>query len=113
MSAQGENVIIAGMAAGLLGLLIAGFGAFGAPVGVLLGPAPLILFIYVGVRKDLLHVRRYGWNVAGGSDGPNHGGGGRPGPREPAPQDPSGGEQFDWDAFATQFWDHVDRQPVA
>jgi len=113
LSSQGENVIIAGMAVGLLGLLIAGFAAFGAPVAVLLGPMPVMLFIFAGVRKDLRHVRTHGWNVAGDSDGPNGGGGRRPGPSEPAPQGPSGGEEFDWDAFVTQFWDHVDRQPVA
>ena len=113
MSAEGENVIMATMAAGLLGILIAGFVVFGAPVAVFLAPLPLILLCFGAVRKDLRHVRRHGWNVVGGSDEPN-GEGRRPGPPEPAPQGPSGGgEQFDWDVFVIQFWDHVDRQPVA
>jgi hypothetical protein len=113
MSPQGENVIIAMIGVVLLLVLIAGFVPFGAPVAAVLAPVPLILFIFGGVRKDLRHVRRHGWNVVRGSDGPN-GGGGRPTPDTPTPQGPSGdGERFDWDAFTTQFWEHVDHQPVA
>ena len=112
-STQGENIIIAAMVVGLVALLIAGFAVFGAPLPALLAPVPLALFCWTGVRKDLRHVRRHGWNAADGSDGPDGGGGG-PRPPEPAPEGPSGGdgEQFDWDAFLAEFRDHVDRQPV-
>lgn len=112
MSNQGENVITALMGVGLLSLLSAGFGVFGAPVMVLLAPAPLILVCLAAVRKDLRHVRTHGWNTPGGSEDPNDDGG-RPGPDEPTPQGPSSdGEQFDWDGFLRQFWEQVDRQPV-
>lgn len=104
---------MATVAAGLVAFLIAGFGAFGAPVAVLLAPLPLIVFCFGAVRNDLRHVRRNGWNAAGASDDPDGGGGGGPALPEPAPPAPSGeGEQFDWDAFVIQFWEHVDRQPV-
>ena len=63
MSPQGENVIIAMIGVVLLLVLIAGFVPFGAPVAAVLAPVPLILFIFGGVRKDLRHVRRHGWNV--------------------------------------------------
>ena len=117
MSAQGENVAMAAMAAGLVGLLIAGFAAFGAPVVAMIAPLPLILLCFGFVRQDLRHVHRHGWNAAGGSDGSDgegDGRGGGPGKDEPAPPGPSGGgEQFDWDAFVSQFWEHVERQPVS
>lgn len=96
----------------LLSVLTLGFAALRAPLPTLLLPVPLILLCIVAVRKDLLHVRRFGWSSAGGSNGSN-GDGRRPGPDEPAPSAPSGGgEQLDWDAFVVQFWDHVERQPV-
>jgi hypothetical protein len=112
LSAQGEKVIIFGMVIGLLGFLSLGFAAVGAPVSALMLTALLILVCLVAVRRDLLHVRRHGWGDGRGADGPN--GQSRHGPREPTPPGPSGdGEQFDWDAFVTQFWEHVDREPVA
>jgi hypothetical protein len=110
LSAQGEKVIILGMAIGLLGLLALGFAAVSAPVSALLPPFVLALLCVAAVRKDLRHVLRHGWSTRG-TDGPN--GESREGPHEPIPQGPSGdGEQFDWDAFSSQFWDHVERQPV-
>lgn len=113
LSDQGEKVIIAGMAAGLLSLLCLGFALVGAPPSALLVPVPLILLCLAAVHEDLSHVRRHGWSGGGGSDGSN-GGGQRDGPPRPFPPGPSGpGEQFDWDAFVTQFWEHVERQPVA
>ncbi|MGH2869289.1 MAG: hypothetical protein ACRDNK_17220 [Solirubrobacteraceae bacterium] len=111
LSSQGEKVIIAGMAAGLLGLFVLGFAVVGAPAPALLPPVVLILLCVSAASSDVLHVRRHGWGTHG-TDGPN----GQSGqdPHEPAPQGPpGGGEQFDWDAFATQFRDHVERQPVA
>ena len=99
------------MATGLMGLLALGLAAVGAPVPALLAPVALILLCVTLVRNDVRHVRRHGWGTRG-TDGPN--GQSRQDPHEPAPQGPSGGDaQFDWDAFATQFWDHVERQPVA
>lgn len=114
MSAQGENVAMATMAAGLVGFLIAGLAAFGAPLAVLVAPLPLLVLCFGAVRKDLRHVRRHGWNTGRAGDDPDgEGGGGGPARPDPAPPAPSGeGEQFDWDAFVTQFWEHVDRQPV-
>jgi len=108
LSAQGEKVIISAMGIGLLSLLVLGFVILAAPV-----PArfvPVILLWVAAVRGDVLHVRKHGWGIRG-SDGPD-GDGGRH-PSEPTPPAPSGdGEQFDWDAFVTQFWEHVDRAPV-
>lgn len=99
------------MAAGLLGVFVLGFATVGAPVPALLPPIVLILLCLAAVRNDLRHVREHGWGTHG-TDGPS--GGSRQGPDEPLPEGPpGGGEQFDWDAFATQFWDHVERQPVA
>lgn len=113
MSTQGDNVIIAIMGAGLVILLMGGFVLFRAPVAAVLAPVPLVLLCFGAVRKDLRHVRRHGWNVDGDSDGPEDERR-RPGPDEPGPQGPSGGgEQSDWETFVTQFWDHVDRRPVA
>jgi hypothetical protein len=110
LSAQGEKVIILGMAIGLLGLLGLGFVALRAPVPALLPPFVLALLCVAVVRNDLRHVLRHGWGT-GGTDGPN--GESRQGPHEPIPQGPSGdGEPFDWDAFSSQFWEHVERQPV-
>ncbi len=100
------------MPVGLLGVLILGFAVLSAPPAALLGPVPVILLCIVAVRKDLRHVRRYGWgsSSSGGSNGE-----GRPGgPTEPLPPAPSGdGDEFDWDAFVVQFRDHAERQPVA
>ncbi|MGB9182506.1 MAG: hypothetical protein WCB67_00440 [Solirubrobacteraceae bacterium] len=99
------------MAAGLLGVFVLGFAMVGAPLPALLPPVVLILVCVAVVRNDVLHVRRHGWGTRG-TDGPN--GPSHQGPQEPTPHGPSGdGEQFDWDAFATQFRDHVERQPVA
>lgn len=110
MSAQGEKVVIAAMPVVLLSLLILGFAALRAPVAALIVPVPLILLCIAAVRKDLGHVLRHGWS--GGGGGPGGGGrGGVPQPGSPLP--PGDGEQFDWDAFVDQFWDHVEREPVA
>ncbi len=99
------------MGIGLLSLLVLGFVILGAPVPARFVPVPIILLWVAAARNDLLHVRKHGWGT-GGSDGPN-GDGGRH-PSEPTPPAPSGdGEPFDWDAFATQFQEHVDSTPVA
>jgi hypothetical protein len=111
LSVQGEKVIIAGLAAGLLSVLTLGFAILSAPAVAALLPLPLALLCLFAVRDDFLHVRRNGWGERGGDDS---GGDTRPGPREPGPPGPpEDGERFDWDAFTTQFRDHVERQPVA
>jgi hypothetical protein len=113
LSTHGEKVILLAMATGLLGMLVIGFAVLGAPVAMLLFPVLLILLSFMAVRGDVAHVRRFGWSVAGDTDDPSPGGG-PDGPQQPGPVDPTGsGEQFDWDAFVIQFWEHVDRQPVA
>ncbi len=112
LSLEGEKVIISGIAVGLLTVLVIGFATLRAPILPLLVPVPLILLAIFAVRKDLGHVRRYGWGTTGG-EGPNSDGGIHK-TDEPPPPGPSGdGEQFDWEGFVTQFWEHVDREPVA
>lgn len=99
------------MATGLMGLLAVGFATVGAPVPALLPPVALIVLCVAAVRNEVVYVRRHGWGTRG-ADGPN--GESHQDPHEPDPQGPpGGGEQFDWDTFTTQFWDQVERQPVA
>lgn len=94
----------------MLCLLILGFAALGAPVVVLLAPTPMILLCVGIVRKDLRHVLEHGLGDSGDGSG-GEGRGGLPAPVSPL--GPSDGEQFDWDAFVVQFWDHVEREPAA
>jgi hypothetical protein len=112
LSAQGEKVIVFAIVAGLLSVLSVGFATLRAPVSALALPVVLILVSIVAVRRDLRHVHRHGWSDSRGPDGSDGQSPQDSGP--PDPPSPSGdGVEFDWDAFVTQFWEHLDREPVA
>lgn len=110
LSPQAVKVIVAGFAAGLLGILGPAFVVAGAPMSIMLALFALLAALAAAVGRHLRHVTRHGWYLPPGADG-SSGPGGTSGPRGPNPQLPSGDViDPDWDDFVSQFWEHVERE---
>jgi hypothetical protein len=107
LSANTQGVIIFTGVLVVLAHAVALIAVFAGPGPALAFSTPALAVAIPGLVAAWRGVVVHGWRAApSGEDEGSDGGGGTDG--DDLPSGPDGGIEFDWDAFTTEFWAHVE-----